>query len=87
MYGAFVQIGAEFCGNEDVLEWATVPFDELKKSVLRKLNAAKGGGYISQSDHSVPSNISAEWNEYVIILVHEYGSYLLNLGEYDTTDI
>ncbi len=32
--------------------------DEMKAMVLTKLNAAKGGGYIFQSDHSVPSNVS-----------------------------
>ena len=34
--------------------------------MLTKLNAAKGGGYIFQSDHSVPGNISAENYEYVV---------------------
>ena len=28
--------------------------DELRAAVLTKLNAAKGGGFIFQSDHSVP---------------------------------
>jgi uroporphyrinogen-III decarboxylase len=76
-----------FCGNMDVLEWANAPFEELKKIVLRKLNAAKGGGYIFQSDHSVPSNVSAERYEYVINLVREYGRYPLDLEEYDIADI
>src|SRR3972149_1013751 len=49
-----------FCGNVDALTWATGTMDELKTMVLTKLNAAKGGGYVVQSDHSVPSNISAE---------------------------
>ena len=43
-----------FCGNMDVLTWANAPMEELRRHVLRKLNAAKGGGYIFQSDHSVP---------------------------------
>jgi len=71
----------------DVLDWAHKDLDELKAIVLRKLNAAKGGGMIFQSDHSVPSNISAEKYEYVINLVREYGQYPLDLGEYDIPDM
>ncbi|MCS7120129.1 MAG: uroporphyrinogen decarboxylase family protein [Nitrososphaerota archaeon] len=72
-----------FCGNMDVIDWATKSADELKAIVLRKLNAAKGGGYIFQSDHSVPSNISGWRYDFVIKLVRKYGKYPLNLGEYD----
>ncbi len=76
-----------FCGNLDVLAWATGTMDELKTMVLTKLNAAKGGGYIVQSDHSVPSNVSAERYEFVVNLVREYGKYPLKLGEYDLADV
>jgi uroporphyrinogen decarboxylase len=76
-----------FCGNMNVMEWAGCSQDELKAIVLRKLNAAKGGGMIFQSDHSVPSNISAENYEYVVNLVREYGQYPLQLGEYDIPDL
>jgi uroporphyrinogen decarboxylase len=72
-----------FCGNLDVLTWANGTQEELKSMVLRKLNAAKGGGYIVQSDHSVPSNVSGEKYEYVVNLVRKYGRYPLKLGEYD----
>jgi uroporphyrinogen decarboxylase len=72
-----------FCGNMDVYLWANEPVDELKKIVLKKLNAAKGGGYIFQSDHSVPGNISGEKYDYVVNLVREYGKYPLELGTYD----
>ena len=64
-----------FCGNMDVLDWAQVDRDALKAIVLRKLNAAKGGGLIFQSDHSVPSNISGERYDYVVRLVREHGRY------------
>ena len=83
MYGH--RIG--FCGNMDVISWASDSFDDLKKAVLRKLNAAKGGGFIFQSDHSVPGNVSGERYEYVVNLVREYGKYPLNLGEYDIGDM
>lgn len=76
-----------FCGNMDALAWAREPMEELKRQTLTKLNAAKGGGFIFQSDHSVPGNISAERYEYVINLVREKGTYPLNLGEFDLTDL
>jgi hypothetical protein len=76
-----------FCGNMNVMEWAGCTKEELKPIVLRKLNAAKGGGMIFQSDHSVPSNVSAENYDYVINLVREYGQYPLKLGEYDIPDL
>jgi uroporphyrinogen decarboxylase len=70
-----------FCGNMDALAWANAPLPELRRQVLHKLNAARGGGYIFQSDHSVPSNVSAERYEYVINLVREHGRFPLALGE------
>jgi hypothetical protein len=72
-----------FCGNMDVITWANATKEELKKVVLTKLNAAKGGGYIFQSDHSVPSDVSGENYDYVVKLVREYGRYPLELGEFD----
>ena len=30
----------------------------VRREVLRKLNAARGGGYILQSDHSVPETVA-----------------------------
>jgi uroporphyrinogen-III decarboxylase len=76
-----------FCGNMNVIEWADRSQEELKAIVLRKLNAAKGGGLIFQSDHSVPANVSAESYEYVVNLVREYGRYPLQLGEHDLPDL
>jgi len=72
-----------FCGNMDVMVWASGSREEIKAAVLTKLNAAKGGGFIFQSDHSVPSSISGENYDYVVRLVREYGKYPLQLGEYD----
>lgn len=76
-----------FCGNISALNWATAPLEDLKAEVVTKLNAAKGGGYIVQSDHSVPSNVSAERYEFVVNLMKEYGNYPLNLGEYDIPEL
>lgn len=64
-----------FVGNMDVWLWATGSEEELHETVLRKLGAARGGGYIFQSDHSVPSNISAARYEFVVNLVRQYGRY------------
>jgi hypothetical protein len=72
-----------FCGNMDVLVWGAGDRAELKRTVLTKLNAAKGGGFIFQSDHSVPSSVSGPNYDYVVKLVREYGKYPLQLGEYD----
>jgi hypothetical protein len=72
-----------FCGNMDVLTWANADMDTLKGETLRKLNAAKGGGMIFQSDHSVPSSISGPRYEQVVQWVREYGRYPLQLGPWD----
>ena len=76
-----------FCGNMDVMAWADSSLDELEKIVLTKLNAAKGGGYIFQSDHSVPSNVSGKNYDYVVNLLRQHGTYPLDLGEYDIPEI
>ena len=76
-----------FCGNLDVVTWASGSQEEIKNMVLTKLNAAKGGGYIVQSDHSVPDNVSGENYDFVIRLLREYGRYPLRLGKYDIPDI
>ena len=76
-----------FCGNMDVMEWADTPMDKLREIVLTKLNAAKGGGFIFQSDHSVPNSVSGERYDYVVKLLREKGVYPLDLGESDLPDI
>jgi uroporphyrinogen-III decarboxylase len=76
-----------FCGNMDVQLWANGTFGEIKAAVLTKLNAAKGGGFIFQSDHSVPGDVSGERYDYVVRLVRQYGTYPLRLGEYDLADL
>lgn len=68
-----------FCGNMDVLLWANGSMEEIRAEVLRKLQAARGGGYIFQSDHSVPTNISGARYGYVVDLVRKYGRYPLDL--------
>lgn len=72
-----------FCGNVDVRVLSTNDREEVRREVLRKLNAAKGGGYIIESDHSIPDNIDFETFDYFVNLVREYGRYPLQLGEFD----
>jgi uroporphyrinogen decarboxylase len=59
--------------------WARGDKEELERVVMRKLTAAVGGGYIFQSDHSVPNNVSGEAYDYVVKLVRERGVYPLQL--------
>jgi hypothetical protein len=42
---------------------------------------------IFQSNHSVPSNVSAEDYECVVNLVREYGQYPLEVGEHGIPDL
>jgi uroporphyrinogen decarboxylase len=74
-----------YCGNSNVQVWETGNKELIKKEVLRKLNAARGGGFIFQSDHSVTSDVSGETYDYIVKLVREYGKYPLQLGEYEET--
>ena len=72
-----------FCGNSDIQVWETGDKELIRREVLRKLNAAKGGGFIFQSDHSVSSGVSGHTYDYIVNLVREYGKYPLQLGDYD----
>ena len=73
-----------FNGNIDVRVLATNDREAVRREVLRKLNAAKGGGFILQSDHSMPDNVAPETYDYVIELAREHGTYPLDLGEFGT---
>jgi uroporphyrinogen decarboxylase len=79
MYGK--KIG--YCGNNDIQLWESGDLDQIRKETLKKLNAAKQGGFIFQSDHSVSSDVSGITYDYIVKLVREYGRYPLNLGEFD----
>ena len=72
-----------FNGNIDVQILETNDREKVRREVLTKLNAAKSGGFILQSDHSIPTNVDPHTYDYVIELVRQYGKYPLNLGEYD----
>ena len=72
-----------FCGNSNIKVWETGNKEQIRQEVLRKLNAARGGGYIFQSDHSVSSSVSGETYDFIVKLVREYGQYPLELGEFN----
>ena len=72
-----------FCGNSNIQVWESGDRAAIRREVLRKLNAGKGGGYIFQSDHSVSSAVSGHTYDYIIQLVRQYGNYPLQLGEFD----
>jgi len=70
-------------GNSDITVWETGDRDKVRDEVLRKLNAAKGGGYIFMSDHSVTGGVPPKTYHYIVDMVREFGKYPLDLGEYD----
>ncbi len=72
-----------FCGNGDVRIWETGDREAIRRDVLRKLNAARGGGYLFQSDHSVTGAVSGPTYDFIVKLVREYGRYPLSLGNYE----
>jgi hypothetical protein len=71
--------GIGFCGNSDMQVWESGDPDAIRREVLRKLNAAKGGGYVFQSDHSVSSAVSGHTYDFIVKLVREYGNYPIHL--------
>lgn len=56
-------------GNIDVRILEHSSKHDVRKEVLTKLNAAKGGGYIFQSDHSISSEVSINNYEYATQLL------------------
>ncbi len=72
-----------FCGNSDIQVWESGDHAAIRREVLRKLNAGKGGSLIFQSDHSVSSGVSGHTYDTIVKLVREFGRYPLQLGEYE----
>jgi uroporphyrinogen decarboxylase len=85
IFGDFIDCGVDAYNPLEAK--AGLDVVELRRVVLTKLNATKGGGFIFQSDHSVPGDISAQNYEYVINMVREHGRYPLRLGEFDLPDV
>ncbi len=68
-----------FCGNSNIQVWESGDREAIRREVLRKLNAARGGGFIFQSDHSVSSAVSGQTYDDIVRLVREYGTYPIRL--------
>jgi hypothetical protein len=68
-----------FCGNSDIRVWERGDPAEIRREVLHRLQAARGGGMIFQSDHSVASDVSGHTYDLIVKLVREFGQYPLNL--------
>ncbi len=73
-----------FNGNIDVRVLATNDRRAIRREVLGKLAAACGGGYILQSDHSIPDDVAPASYDYLIELVREHGRYPLRLEDGET---
>ncbi|MDR2553131.1 MAG: hypothetical protein LBD31_08210 [Treponema sp.] len=67
-----------FVGNYDVREMESGNRDRIKREALYKLQSARNGGWICQSDHSVTSGVSPDSYAYMVELLREYGTYPLN---------
>lgn len=72
-----------FCGNSDVRVWETGDRQAIRREVLRKWEAARQGGYVFLSDHSVSSGVSGYTYDFIVKLVREYGTYPLAANEFE----
>jgi uroporphyrinogen-III decarboxylase len=68
-----------FCGNIDVRILESGNVEQIEAEVLYKLQAAQGGGWIFQSDHSVSSHVSPESYDFAITTLRKNGNYPLHL--------
>lgn len=75
-----------FCGNSNIQVWEEGDSKAVRAEVLRKLNVAKGGGYVFMSDHSVSSSVSGSTYDAIVRLVREYGQYPLRLGTFEQAE-
>lgn len=68
-----------FVGNIDVRVLEKGDPQAIRREVLYKLQAARGGGWVMQSDHSVSSNVAPESYELAVQTLREAGRYPLAL--------
>jgi uroporphyrinogen decarboxylase len=69
--------------NAGVLGAPAGDFETVRRHVLPTFNAAKGGGFILQTDHSVPGSVPPQNYDFFQQLRRGYGRYPLRLGEFD----
>ncbi len=68
-----------FVGNLDVRVLEKGDPEAIRREVRYKLQAARGGGWIFQSDHSISSNVTPESYELAIRTLRKLGTYPLKL--------
>jgi len=68
-----------FVGNIDVRILESGDPEKIKQEVLYKLQAARGGGWICQSDHSVSTEVAPESYELLVNTLRQHGNYPLNI--------
>lgn len=66
-----------FVGNVDIRVLETNDPEKIQEEVQYKLQAARGGGWIFQSDHSVSSAVAPESYELAMKTLRECGTYPL----------
>ena len=69
-----------FVGNVDVRCMESGDADTIRREVLYKLQAAQGGGWVCQSDHSVSSDVSPESYALMVETLREFGTYPLDMA-------
>jgi len=64
-----------FVGNVDIRVLETNNPEKIEQEVRYKLQAATGGGWVFQSDHSVSSAVAPESYELAVETLRKYGNY------------
>jgi hypothetical protein len=68
-----------FVGNIDVRVLEQGDPKAIRRMVRHKLHAARGGGWVFQSDHSVSADVRPESYELALATLREFGTYPLSL--------
>jgi hypothetical protein len=68
-----------FVGNVDVRVLESGDPEKIRRETRYKLQAARGGGWVFQSDHSISSSVTPESYELAIRTLREAGNYPLDV--------
>ncbi|HOE10559.1 MAG TPA: uroporphyrinogen decarboxylase family protein [bacterium] len=68
-----------FAGNIDVRVLESGDFNRIEQEIQYKLQAARGGGWVFQSDHSVSSEVDPDSYRFAVDTLRKYGYFPLNL--------
>ncbi|MCL5073590.1 MAG: hypothetical protein M1308_22250, partial [Actinobacteria bacterium] len=70
-------------GNINIQVLESGSFEDIENEIMYKLNAAKSGGFIFQTDHSVSNAVPPKNYEYAVYLLDKFGKYPLKLGRHN----